>query len=387
MVTVGSVDIYRIGGPTSWPEPPATYSFSSLTSMERCPRQWQLSRARYGERDGFPSRPGPPAVEGLVIHEALELLFRACAFAGMPTVGTSAFVEVVTGLNLGKTIRRLMRERELAIASHPRGAGFRFRRSATQLANEVIRLFRQQYEPRDADRLVETHEVPVPATPGTPSQALHALKAIPEVKLKHPTLPFMGVIDLVRETSAGVTISDFKTGQLSLAHEQQVMAYAVLWWRVTGKPPTSIEIVYPTETVTKTVSMTRLKEAETALQKRVEEAQALLAAPPAPPKAGPHCGHCDVRQFCDDYWRAPARSGDWIDVEATVVGSKGVAGITVSIPSGERADIVFQPGTPAARNLPATGTIRIIGAVRREPGVFELAQTTEVFVVLNDPLN
>ncbi len=377
-----TVDIYQIGGPTSWPQPPATYSFSSLSSIERCPRQWQLSRASYGETDGFPSRPGPATIEGLIIHEALELLFRACGFAGMPTVGTDAFVDVVSGLNIGRTIHRFMREREQAIASHPRGAGFRFRRSAAQLANEVIRLFRQQYHPRDTARLVVGHEA-VPATSGSVLQALHTFKALPEVKLKHPTLPFTGIIDLVRETSGGATISDFKTGLPSPAHEQQVLAYAVLWWRATGEAPASVEVVYPKETVTRIVSLTQLNATEAALQKRVEDGHALLTTQPAQAKAGSHCGRCDVRQFCVDYWRnAPTPDGEWLDFEATVVGDMGKAEVAISTEHVANGCLVFQAELPnVPRFLSKGAVIRVVGAVRREVDTFELVRTSEVFLV------
>lgn len=351
--------------------------------MERCPQQWQLLHAQYGDRLGFPSRPSAPAVEGQLIHEGLESLFRACALAGMPTVGSPAFIEVMGALGLVGLLRAMMGEREKRIAGHPRGAGFRFRHSAAQLANEVIRLFRQQYQPQNTGPLVLQPAPPGSLPPASLLQTLRALKALPEVKVTHPTLPFMGVIDLVRDGPAGVVISDFKTGQPSSTHEHQLLAYAVLWWRVTGEAPATVEIVYPASTVSKAITVAALEQAETLLKQRVASTAAMLAAQPGQAKTGDHCRHCDVRQFCSDYWATTTapKSGDWLDVAATVVGTKGVAGVDITWAGGS-AHLVFQPGTPAARRLPdAGGILRILGAKRVAPDVFELAPATEVFLV------
>ena len=87
--------LYRVQGPSAWAEPLCSYSYSSLTSVERCPRQWQLLRSRYDRLDRFPARPNPAAVEGDIVHELLNRLFRTLAVRGMPPQGAAAFKEGV----------------------------------------------------------------------------------------------------------------------------------------------------------------------------------------------------------------------------------------------------------------------------------------------------
>ena len=61
--------------------------------VERCPLQWQLIHSRYGDLEGFPTRPNPAAVEGEIVHALIERLFRRLALAGFPEPG-SAWVAI-----------------------------------------------------------------------------------------------------------------------------------------------------------------------------------------------------------------------------------------------------------------------------------------------------
>jgi PD-(D/E)XK nuclease superfamily len=86
-----SSDLYRMGGPTAWAEAPELFSYSTLLAIETCPRRWQLEHSRYGEFDSLPIRPAPAAVEGQIVHEILDRLFKALALRGLPPLGSADF--------------------------------------------------------------------------------------------------------------------------------------------------------------------------------------------------------------------------------------------------------------------------------------------------------
>jgi putative RecB family exonuclease len=123
--------------------------------------------------------------------------------------------------------------------------------------------------------------------------------ALSELHISHPTLPFVGIIDLVLLAGDGVTVVDFKTGEPKSLHRQQLMWYAVLWWRRTGQAPVAIEMRYLSHAATFSVSVDDLRSAEENLHARIDELTGLLEEPPATPRPGDQCRYCDVRQFCD----------------------------------------------------------------------------------------
>jgi hypothetical protein len=59
--------IYRFVEPTRWATTPATFSFSSLNTIEACPLQWQLIHSAYGDLPQYPVRV-VHAADGQRIH-------------------------------------------------------------------------------------------------------------------------------------------------------------------------------------------------------------------------------------------------------------------------------------------------------------------------------
>ena len=58
-----------------------------------------------------------------------------------------------------------------------------------------------------------------------------------ELTLKHPSLPVVGVLDLVQQgDNDNIAIVDFKTGKPKPEHKDQLETYAVQWWRATKLP-------------------------------------------------------------------------------------------------------------------------------------------------------
>jgi hypothetical protein len=138
-------NINRFVEPTSWATTPATFSFSSLNTIEACPLQWQLIHSAYGDVPQFPISPKPAAVEGEIIHEVLDLLFKRLALAGLPAIGSAEFGAQIARVNLQQAVAERVSAYYDRVADHPRGGGFRLRVDTQQLVNRVIRLFRAEY--------------------------------------------------------------------------------------------------------------------------------------------------------------------------------------------------------------------------------------------------
>jgi hypothetical protein len=385
--------IYGLQGPSAWPEPPRQFSFSSLATIDTCPLQWQLIHGRYGNLQRFPVRPHPAAVEGNIVHQALDLLFKSLALAGRPEVGSGAFREEVAAVDVRATVARLVAEHEERLAAHPRGAGFRLRVGPQQLVNQVIRLFRSEYANATAE--------PRPFPEGRPSSApktlsgpqlldlLRARGALSELHLQHPSFPFAGIIDLVRVDEHEVAIVDFKTGEPKPAHETQVLAYAVLWWRNSGQSPERAEVRYPGGAKMLPVEPGVLADAEQQLGQRIEAIASTLMNPPGRAQPGDHCRYCDVRQFCENYWAATppelpttkSNARRSIDIELTVDGTPGSNGFPARTPNGSPCPVVHaSDGSKVHGPFVEGKALRILNARVAESGkALELMLWTEVF--------
>jgi len=385
--------IYRLHGPSAWPEAPTTFSFSSLSTMEACPLQWQLVRARYEALERFPARPHPAAVEGDIVHRTLDRVFKSLAIAGLPGIGTAEFREEVARVDVKRTVEELLEEHQARLAQHPRGSGFRLRVGPQQLVNQVIRLFRAEYSKAAAD--------PVPASSFRrasaseelrPDQLLALLRArgaISELRLEHPSLPFVGIIDLVRADEHEVAVVDFKTGEPKPAHEAQVLAYAVLWWSNTGRSPDRVEVRYPSGAKMLPVEPGVLAEIEQQLGQRIEAIASTLTRPPARAQPGDHCRYCDVRQFCDTYWTgtpselpaAKTTGSRSVDIELTVDGTPGSNGFPATTASGSPCPVVHASDGSKVHGPFVDGeTLRILNArVAASGDAVELMPWTEVF--------
>ena len=136
-----------------------------------------------------------------------------------------------------------------------------------QLVNQVVRLFHDTYaKAATVHRRTLPLAAEVNATaetePGEFAHLLRARRALSELPVCHPALPFRGVIDLVWLDSDVVVIVDFKTGQERLEHALQVSCYALIWWRLTGVLPGRAEIHYPSRVQGVPVTESGLKQTE-----------------------------------------------------------------------------------------------------------------------------
>ncbi len=396
---MSTVSIYRLTQPTVWASAPDAYSYSSLANIERCPLQWQLTRSCYGDLDGFPSRPNSAAAEGDIIHQVLEQLFRSLALRGLPHFGTDAFRDCVSSVNVRSSVTRLVQEHDAIVATHPRGASFRLRRNVQQLVNQVIHMFRGMYA--EASRSSEGDDKFLPLSVGTgpvpTGKELAGLllkrKALSELPLSHPTLPFKGIIDLVYLKDGRIVIVDFKTGSERVEHETQVRIYAVLWWRCSGEIVHSCEVRYPSGKRSIVLTERDLIAAEALLEKRIALAREQLQCKPAKAVVGGHCGMCDVRQFCDSYWSKPAskspaqkltwRENETIDIELTIISPPSPHGFEARASGGKTLSVVYHQAELQLHGPFEEGErLRIVrGTLGKENGEIHLKNWTEVFHV------
>lgn len=388
--------LYQMLGPTAWAPPPRSYSYSSLTAIERCPRQWQLAHSRYGDLARFPARPHPAAVEGEIVHAVLDRLFKALAVRGMPALGTPLFREGLAEVDVQRSVRLLIVEHERQLADHPRAGAFRLRTSPQQLVNQVIRLIRGLCQ--DAAKTHRADDLPAAVMraplqlPSGPALAalLRERGALSELPLVHPALPFGGIIDLIWSNRGESVITDFKTGQEKPEHQKQVTYYAVLWWRCSGVIPGRAEVRYPDRSIPVSTNEALLVEAEDELCRRVGTAARMLACVPTQAVLGEHCRHCDVRQYCERYWDDPsdlclgrthtAGHETSLDVEVTVVGEPSSSGFDAQAGEACAFPVVFREDVALVHGPFTKGErLRILGGQANEGGALELRPWTEVF--------
>ncbi len=385
-------NFYELEAPTSWAATPDQYSFSSLQAIESCPRKWQFLRSEWGAQGRFPERPHPKALEGSIIHEAIEKLVRALGKQGLPSIGSPRFQQAVEDVGFWGFFAVEIDKWNSKLAQHPRsGPYFVLRTPPRELANQAIRLFREQYTALDAEPAPISSESQSRGTPEPDPKTLLSLRgALSETELTHPSLPFAGVIDLVDQVGDGVRVVDFKTGKEKEEHEQQLLLYAVLWWRCSGVVPEELAVQYLNHRRTFPVSEQRLLEAEVGLKSSIDGAQRLLAIQPAEARPGIDCGYCAVRARCSNGWKAQQaaagrpREGT-CDVAVTATAAPSPSGFLAM--SGTRdVDVVYDAAV--GRHLPAIeegSHLRLLDAIARDDGrTFEVRPWTEVYVARSE---
>ena len=90
-----TLSLYELKSPTKWSTAPEQFSFSNLQTIESCPRRWQLLHSSWGDHSRFPERPHPAALEGSIVHKAIELLIQALGHRGLPRIGSNLFREAI----------------------------------------------------------------------------------------------------------------------------------------------------------------------------------------------------------------------------------------------------------------------------------------------------
>lgn len=383
---------YRLAGPSVWAEPPRAYSYSSLRSMKQCLRRWQLMSSTYGDLPRCPERQQEATAIGIIVHELLSRLFQAMALAGYPAIGSSEFRAALSRLDLMADARRRLDEVRAQAAVNPRAGAFQVKATELAVYNKVAQAFRAEYArvaalPRPAlAPAPEDAVVPDVAPPGSPRlRELCRQGFLSEEQVRHPALPLVGTIDLLVRRAGQTVVLDFKTGAVRSEHRDQLVLYALLWWRSTGDLPARMEVRYGSVVEDWAVSEEELAALESDLLTTMAKLQADLGLRPAAASVGPHCAGCPVRQYCAPYWRegspeAPVVEGARVDVEIVASGAITGAGLVGRDRGGREVTVVFDEELGLFHGPFASGErLRILGAQVERGGVLRLTPATEVF--------
>jgi hypothetical protein len=245
-------------------------------------------------------------------------------------------------------------------------------------------MFREQYKP---DGQVASQTVDRATDTSADMKALLKQKcALSEVKLTHPKLPFLGILDRVQHTGEGVEVIDFKTGKPSGKHHNQLLRYALLWWRKTGDTPVRVSAQYLDGVESWPVTQGALEDVEAGLVKKLPLLTDALGAHPAVAKPGTGCHTCAVRARCAPGWV--------VGEEAALVDGRGDAELVVQARAGDHgflarsrtgAEIAIVYEAPVAKLLPEHiegQVLRVLDGVWKETRTqLELKAWTQVFVV------
>ena len=191
--TVSDPSIYELLRPTAWARPPRLYSYSSLRVIASCPRRWLLLNSRWGVYDKFPQRIAPAAIEGQIVHEALDRLAKALGRRGRPEIGSAAFTEAVEECGFWEFFKQQVAQWNSKLAQHPRSAArYVLRTSAAALGNRAVRLLRDQYRPAEDATGVQPMTGVTDVAAGTDTRPLAQRLSdegyLTEVGVEHPVV-------------------------------------------------------------------------------------------------------------------------------------------------------------------------------------------------------
>ncbi len=381
-------DLYALQRPSAWAKAPTRWSHSTLAAIATCPRRWQLVRSEWGGFKRFPQRQHPSTIKGIIIHDGLDRLARACGGLGMPTIGSSLFREAVAVSGFFAFFPAAVEEWNRRLRAHPRhGPKYTLRVNPGDLANLAIRQFREQYHPKDG--APGTHARKGASTPLEPMKLQEMLmrrSLLSEVALEHPSLPFTGKVDRIQLSACAVEIVDFKSGAPKPDHKTQLERYAMLWWRNTGVVPAHGVAQYLDTRISWPLAEADLVRTEAALAREIESAAGFLGAHPAAPKVGQSCRFCPVRARCTEGWAhvdTGTVSDGNLDLEVKVVSEPGSAGFLAKSRTGRDVAVVHNAAIRSL--LPAVrpgDVIRVVGGRgMQDSKELEIKAWTEVYLV------
>lgn len=376
------------------------FSYSSLERARACPARFQLSHAEYPaiwQRDGFPSRVTYAAVRGLVIHSCLERITKVAAES--PATGDELTTALRTLGGYSELIDVAIRNVLSDLRANPRARGLvsmwqrRLAEDHETIRHRVQSTLRQVVVPGGRE----------PASRLSSGEGMRVERGVfAEFHLRSSDMPLHGWADLLMCDEPRDHIIDFKTGQASESHEDQLRLYAALWLkdeRNVYRRPVAMKAIYGEfEQDFGEMVESEATDVLSEWRSRIESAQQILEGTVA--RAVPAkelCSLCPVKVVCDPYWESlvpneSARTLEFVDLEGTIVESLGTRSWQIDLlraPNELMAQIVH---SDSSRNGLAVGDrVRILGASMRlgdeevEPSLW-LGRNAEMFVIRDEQL-
>lgn len=382
----------------TWPALPEVWSYSSLKEAEQCPRRWALRRASFPDlwdRAGYPPRPSLASLVGDVVHGALELILVAMHDARCESPRDPRAVDVLRSLGgYSQLAERLVLARVDSFTANPR-------------VISLLPTYRRRLLASIPDIRLRIQELISRANFGPPRHGAGASHrpaatraplgpgSYPEIELRAPALRFAGRVDVLTVEADGCLIVDYKTGDASPSHAEQLRTYALLWDHDQELNPTRLPVVslvasYPRRDVNVEVPQSMRSLAEE-LKERVDRAEVTVRERPPVALTGPEtCLHCEVRQLCSEFWMTQPQSpttvlpGEFFDLQAAVVSRNGPRSWTLHDERSDQDVLVrtHQESTPLA----AGNRVRILNLLRGDDPetpmlVASMTSACEVFLI------
>ena len=371
------IDTGSTSGRAVLPAPPAWWSYSSLKEVETCPLRYALSRADYPElweQHGYPRLPNPAAIQGHVVHGALEIIVKALVRKGCSSTRSAEAVAVLRELGGYTKITEGVLATQMA----------RFEGNPRLTSDQQDHLTRAltDWVP-DAREQIQTCLNRLELRPSAPAGSCTSSDPVkrypartgehPEKELRAEALRLRGRVDLLSIDARGVHITDFKTGAEESAHHEQLRLYVLLWAADSvvnpdGLAVTSLVASYPNREVAVPVpSAAELAQLRDEVLSRIAAADAVIHSAPAA-ALGEHCSLCNVRGLCDTYWTtgairtADVADGEWCDLAGVVVREHGVKSFVLREAHTGSEVLVRTPAQSVSLSLGSH--VRILGAKR-----------------------
>lgn len=284
--------VYLLSQPEVTAEAPRRWSISSLAVFRECPRRWWLLNSRYSNTpDGrYPVPYGAAVLRGRLVHEAVETYAKSFRLAS-EAPSTLSFSPRT---HLKKALREVLENADANPRTDPR-----------RLSVSIDDCVRDFYDLVESQDFAHCRGGTGPSELRPQTHPTNAPSEAAEFWVEVDDPPIGGIIDRVVDFG----LIDFKTGEPSAAHSEQLIFYATLWWLRYGVPPRSLELRYtggvdPVEVPVP--SIPELNSIADKLRAEVSEVNTSLTAPLVPAKpSSTNCARCPVRQLCDEYWVSP----------------------------------------------------------------------------------
>jgi hypothetical protein len=289
-------------------------SISVLRQIEKCPRQWALSRAKYPhiwDRSGYPNTLYIGVIEGLVVHQSLETIVRSIIAEGCTSIRDTKVISVLKNLGGFSVIIKSSIDTVLSTYIENPRVHNSLDQVKGQLANRLDGIRTSLQSLLGKVTILETDpkakssiDMSFTSRRGELPYGSH-----PERELISRELHWKGIVDLLVLSKESCQIFDYKTGDPKEEHEDQVRFYALLWWCDRELNPgsriaTDLILVYPNETrrIDAPDEKMLLEFEESMLGRMNDAIESISDTPPEARINVEHCAFCHVRQLCDAYW-------------------------------------------------------------------------------------
>ena len=387
MSELQSAKFWKVALPCEWATPPEFWSLSSLRDVESCPRRWALRRSSYsllGAEHSYPSRPSLPVVEGVVVHEALEVLIRALVEAGCTTMHSESAISVMRHLGgISTVITKAIDNALRGYDGNVRAENLKDRLGEVlKSRTPAIRLRIQSVlSQMTFPETTQSKGPRVEKKSGTGTAGLGP-GCYTEMRLSHTAKGWAGRADLIKVYDPGVEIVDYKAGFRSPDHEAQLRFYGLLWLNdrkrnPRGRAPTDLTLHYPDGQVRiPAPSLAEYAAIEKECDLRIGEMTGFLSKSPPPARTSPeNCIHCDVRHLCSTYWAQIEKDSvfpanfrqKYVDAEVAVANQRAL----------HTWDVVVRTCTGSPRRGIAV-ILKAAGAQERQRSIIEASEYLRV---------